>query len=169
MRLLFALAVFALVGCAEPPAIEQLSGPRPAWADQGGHLEGGLFHKRTFYGAGSAEGLPDPKARRAAADQRARAELAKVLRAFTARLTDGENKLSLQLWDEITKPVAAAEPVQRWTSADGSQEASLYALTLEELERSVQGLPWLSPQVRAQLLARGRSAFDVLRDAQRAK
>ena len=109
---------------------------QPAWVDRGSAAIKGDTG-RTFYGVGAASGVKEPALLRSAADNRARAELAKVLATFTrALMQDHAGADGAQNVEQALKTVTAAsldgvEVVDRYVGADGT----LYALAALDAER----------------------------------
>jgi hypothetical protein len=108
---------------------------RPRWIDRGSAAvssPGG----RAFYGVGSAEGIKNPAMLRSTAENRARAELAKVLEVFSASLMkDYATSAGEQATEQAVKTYASlamsgAAIVDTYVAPDGS----LYALAKLDLE-----------------------------------
>ena len=127
---------------------------QPAWIDRGSaaiHGDGG----RVFYGVGSAGAIRDPALLRGTADNRARAELARVFSTFTAALMqDHASSDGAQSVDQTVKTLAASsldgvEIVDRYVAADGT----LYALAALDAARVVPAI--------AQAKAQGLVKSDV--------
>jgi len=88
LALMLLVSASALAGCASVgPALapRQEAVPYPAWVKQGTALGGADGQDKAFYGLGEVRGIRNVALARATADNRARAELARLLDAFVAQ------------------------------------------------------------------------------------
>ena len=111
MRALFVLAV--LLADVEPRC-GALRSSAPDWIGKSAYQERGLFSGRRFFGTGQAtsfSGSSSGNERRGDADREARRNLATLLLPFSEKLAGGQAVLGRQLYDEVTKVIATAPPV----------------------------------------------------------
>ncbi len=114
----------------------------PGWVNRGSaaiNADG----KRVFYGVGSASGIKNPSLLRSTTDNRARAEIAKVIEVFSASLmkdyqssTNGKDD---QAVEQAIKTAASAslkgvEIVDRYIANDGT----MYALAALDLKKATE-------------------------------
>ena len=120
----FVFLAALMVGSGEPAWVNRGSGAFPA-------------DKRTFYGMGSANGIKNPSLLRTTADNRARAELAKVFETYSASLMKDYSSSDAQNVQQAVKTFSAssqqgAEVVDRYTNAQGV----MYSLCKLDLDRA---------------------------------
>lgn len=156
---LVATGILILMGCA---AKEPAPPARPAWVDKGG----GAFDVdkgKVFYGVGMASGIKNRALLRSSADNRARAEIAKILETYVAVLakdymastTAGDMSASLeeqhveQALKTFTKTTLhGAQIIDRWRDpADGSQ-FSLCEMDLFAFKNALDDYKELDAKVR---------------------
>jgi len=83
------ISLLLLAGCGgkaeEVPASDATKIQKPDWVEKGSGAFGGEIEKG-FYGVGSAWGIQNPSLLRTTADNRARAEVARIFKTYTAAL-----------------------------------------------------------------------------------
>jgi len=83
------ISIFLLFGCGgkakEIPQHEVTKPQKPEWVEKGSGAFGGEMGK-AFYGVGSTYGIKNPSLLRSSADNRARTEVARVFKTYTASL-----------------------------------------------------------------------------------
>ncbi|MEZ0314618.1 MAG: LPP20 family lipoprotein [Myxococcota bacterium] len=114
----------------------------PGWVNRGSaaiNADG----KRVFYGVGSAGGIKNPSLLRSTTDNRARAEIAKVIEVFSASLMkdyqSSSNGKEDQAVEQAIKTAASAslkgvEIVDRYIANDGT----MYALAALDLKKAAE-------------------------------
>ncbi len=114
----------------------------PGWVNRGSaaiNADG----KRVFYGVGSASGIKNPSLLRSTTDNRARAEIAKVIEVFSASLMkdyqSSSNGKETQEVEQAIKTAASAslrgvEIVDRYIANDGT----MYALAALDLKKAAE-------------------------------
>ncbi|MBC7792273.1 MAG: LPP20 family lipoprotein [Clostridia bacterium] len=112
----------------------------PGWVNRGSGAVS-TDAKRAFYGVGLANGIKNPSLLRTTADDRARAELAKLLEVFSASLmkdySASNNGKDEQAVEQAVKTAASAslrgvEIVDRYIAVDGT----MYALAQLDLNKA---------------------------------
>lgn len=165
---LLALALWLFSGCARPPVI-----PVPEPARDWMHRQSGAHRidgSQVFFGIGKAAGVRNATLLRAAADNRARDEMARVLRAYVMVLAEatgleigeaaerqGLNGLARTAWQH-------ARIVDHWFDpADGAM-LSLCRLDLDAFKAILQAEPQLDAPLRHAMLERAEQAHARLAD-----
>ncbi len=157
-----------------------VSTARPSWILKGG----GAFpeqEKQVFYGVGSIQGVDNRSLARTAADNRARAEIAKILGTYTAALmrdyasattandiqrSTQEQHIENTLKTVTIKTVSGVEVIDRWIDEDGTIY-SLARLHLAAFKTNVEGLQELHQDVRDYIRQHADQAFDTLSKEER--
>lgn len=134
----------------------------PEWVTKGSGAFGGEAG-RVFYGVGSVSGVRNPAMANAAADNRARAEIAKIFEVYSASLmkdymssaTAGDFSASSeeQYIEQAIKTFSAStlsgvQIVDHWYHPDGSTVFSLARLDLENFTDNLSKMKELNSQVR---------------------
>ena len=155
----------------------------PAWVLQG--CEGYPNARGAICGVGSVQGTRNLQLARSTAQARGRTEVARILNVhvqamledYQATVTGGD-QLGIaaddeQLVTDVSRHVtdislAGVRQVDTWVSRDGSTLFVLMMLDAEAVHTAISSMESLSPQIRAQVEAASRRAFDRL-DAQLAR
>ena len=180
LRLSPLFAVLLLAGCAgkakEVPPSETAKAARPAWVDKGSGAFGGEMGK-AFYGVGSAWGIQNPSLLRSTAESRARAELARVFKTYTASLMkdyaastmagDPEETSEEQHVEQTVKTFTKAELagvqiVNHWKDPETGELFALARMDLSAFEDSLKQGSQLSEAVRERVVQRAEKAFQDL-------
>ncbi len=150
-------------------------GGPPAWVKKGS----GAFHSDTksFYGVGAIKGIHNPPLATNAADNRARAELGKVLQSYSASLirdyasssvvNDFTESTEEQLVEQALKTFSATtlsgvQIVNHWTDKDEGITYSLAKLDLDDFEDQIERTKAFDIQVREYLQNNAVRLFDQL-------
>ncbi|MCC6810958.1 MAG: hypothetical protein IT381_26245 [Deltaproteobacteria bacterium] len=133
------ICLFALVlSCTGTPTL--IPDDAPPWLAQGSRATEGEAGK-VFRGIGAATNIAAPGPRRQTAETRARAELAKVIDAFTQQLLPATKEAGKEPSAEALQAYAGAAigkavAVQEWTDRDGTTYV-LVELPLAKLKEAV--------------------------------
>ena len=164
---LAALLVLVFVaGCTGTPK-------KPEWVTKG---SGAFKGKKgeTFYGVGSVFGIKNPSLERTTADNRARAEIARVFKTYTAILMKDyqastaakDPKLSLeeqnveQTIKTFTKAeLTGVEIVDHWRIPETGEYFSLARMDLEMFKDYLKSSKVLSEAVRQRVIEHAEKAF----------
>ncbi len=161
-----------LAGCAGRTKPEWVLKGRGAFPEEDRHA---------FYGVGSIQGIANRSLALSAADNRARAEIAKILETYTAALmrdytsatTAGspqgsslEQHLEHTIKTVTTKTVSGVEVIDRWVDADGTIY-SLARLRLDAVKAHLEQAPELQADVRAYIQQHAEQAFEKLLEEER--
>jgi len=164
--LLLVMGLFVFAGCAGTPikddtALQDIKGV-PDWVVKGSGAFGGE-RGRVFYGVASSFGIKNPSLKRSAADNRARNEVAKIFKFYTASLMKAYNASTMagdpnvtseeQHVEEAVKTVTAmtlsgVEIVNHWENPATHEFFSLARLDLETFKDSLQKSKELNGRVR---------------------
>jgi hypothetical protein len=157
-------ALFLLANCGRPPGSEpkHLEGLEyPEWVLKGSGAFGG-DEGRVFYGVGSVTGIQNPSLARTTADNRGRAEIAKIFQTYSASLmkdyaastTAGDMTASSeeQHVEQAIKTFSAmtlsgVQMVDHWYHPDGTVYA-LARLDLAALTDGLEKMKELSAEIR---------------------
>ncbi|MBI4714996.1 MAG: LPP20 family lipoprotein [Nitrospirae bacterium] len=171
--ILLLLAGFA-AGCAG--AKKEGAGKPPAWVLKGS----GAFQDagdKVFYGVGSVSGVRNRSMADSTADNRARAEIAKVFETYSASLmrdyasstTAGDFSRSSeeQFVEQTVKTFSAATlsgvmVVDRWVDPNDGTVYALARLDLEKFKDSLERAKELNTEVRDYVKRNAEKAFDRL-------
>lgn len=171
------LAVPFLAGCAgEKEQMAPQKQERPAWVDKGsGAFEGEMG--AVFYGVASAWGIKNPSLLRTTADNRARAELAKVFKTYTAALMKDYQASTMAGDPDVTSEEMHVEStIKTFTKAElsgvqivdhfkDSETGELFALArmdLSTFENYLSKAQDLSDKVRERVIQNAQKAFEDL-------
>lgn len=177
------LSLLFLAGCGgRAKEVRQPEIPKPvkpAWVDKGSGAFGGEVGK-AFYGVGSAWGIQNPSLLRSTADNRARAEIARVFKTYTAALMkdyqastmagDPEQTSEEQHVEQTIKTFTKAELagvqiVDHWKDPESEELFSLARMDLSTFEEYLKRGAELSEAVRQRVVERAEKAFaDLARE-----
>jgi hypothetical protein len=174
-RLLACLAGALIVaGCAGRTVVESDLGIEgaPDWVNEGTNVlddDGG----RLFHGVGSASTMGDDALQTATADDRARAEVARMLTSYidlvsadySAAAGAGEEALTEQAVTRELKSVtrvnlAGARIIGRWRDPDSEAIYSLAELDLERVKQTVAAAEAMNAAVREHVRDRADNIFE---------
>ncbi len=175
-----AIGLTLLAGCSSKTAVEsdlQIAGA-PDWVNEGNQMlkdrDGRLFH-----GIGSAPSMGDLSLQKSTADDRARAELARVFSSYmkvvsndySAAAGDGDTQLSEQAVtrqiDSLTQiNLSGAKIIGRWRDEDSGTIWSLAELDIDHVKKTLDTAMQMSPSLRDFLASEGDSIFDRLTGAE---
>jgi len=164
------LATFLLAACSSPPK----------WVEQGG---GYMNEKNTqaFYGVGGVSGVKNEPLAREAADNRARADLAKFVETYTSYLmrdyavsttagdfmkSSEEQNIERALQTFIGTTLAGVAVVERWEQDDktGKTIYSLAKMDLAALKEHMGRLKELNDAARDFVRKNAEQAFERLQE-----
>ncbi len=174
------LAISMLVGCAgkaaDVPQQNIVQAQRPAWVDKGsGAFEGELG--KVFYGVGVGFGPKNPSLLRSTADNRARAEIAKIFKTYTAALmkdyaastmagnpeeTSEEQHVEQTIKTFTKAELAGVEIVNHWKDTETGELFALARMDLNAFENFLDKANELSEAVREKVVQHAEKAFEDL-------
>ncbi len=173
-------ALLLLAGCAgkakEVTEPEPVKPARPAWVDKGSGAFGGEMGK-AFYGVGSAWGIQNPSLLRSTAESRARAEVARIFKTYTASLMKdyqastmagnpeetGEEQHVEQTIKTFTKAeLAGVQIVDHWKDPETGEMFALARMDLSAFEDYLKRGSQLSEAARERVVQRAEKAFKEL-------
>jgi len=178
MALLLPLIGFALVascggGAKEVPKAEATKPPKPEWVEKGSGAFGGEMGK-AFYGVGSAWGIQNPSLLRSTADNRARAEVARVFETYTASLmkdyqastmagnpaeTSEEQHVEQTIKTFTKAELAGVQIVDHWKDPESEEFFALARMDYSTFEEYLKKGSELSEAVRQRVVERAEKAF----------
>ena len=170
------ISALLFVGCSSKTSVESdlnIDGA-PDWVNEGNQMlsdDGG----RLFHGIGSAPLMGDHSLQKNTADDRARAEVARVFSSyltvaskdFSAAASQGGEQVSEQAVsrqiDNLTQiNLTGAKIIGRWRDEETGSIWSLAELDLERVQRTLDKAQTMSPALREFLAQQGDSIFDRL-------
>ena len=175
-----AIALLLLAGCSSKTTVESdlhIAGA-PDWVNEGNQMlkdrDGRLFH-----GIGSAPPMGDLSLQKNTADDRARAELARIFSSYmkvasndySAAAGTGDVQLSEQA---VTRQIetltqvnlSGAKIIGRWRDEDSGTIWSLAELDIEHVKQTLDTAMQMSPALRDFLIQQSDSIFDRMTGAQ---
>ncbi len=171
------LALALAAGCAKKEVtVAQPVSDRPVWVDQGSGAFSGEMGK-AFYGVASAWGIQNPSLLRSTADNRARAEVAKVFNTYTATLmkdyaastmAGDPNVVSEEQHVEQTiktfakAELAGVQIVDHYRDRETGELFALARMDLSTFENYLSRAQELSQAVRQRVVQNAERAFDEL-------
>lgn len=174
LALVAALALGACTGKGKPSPIAQNA---PEWVNRGSGAMKDKDGKQAFYGVGIAQGIRNRALAVSAADDRGRAELAKIMNSYVTTLTkdymasitagDMTKSSEEQMVSNTMKNFAkftlhGSIPVDHWKDpADGTLFA-LVKLDMAAVQNSLSESKELDSKVRDYVKANAEKAFDEL-------
>ena len=164
------VAAVMLAGC---------SGSPPKWVEKGG---GYMNEKnsKSFYGVGAISGVRNEPLAKEAADNRARADLAKIMDTYTAYLmrdyaasttagdftkTSEEQNVERALKTFVSANLSGVTVVDRWEKEDKKGGVTVYSLAkmdLESFKEQVGQMKELNAQARDYVRKNAEKAFELL-------
>lgn len=177
-----ALAMLAVVGCGGRKTNGPIAEKSPEWVNKGSAAmkDGG---QGVFYGVGIAQGIRNRALSVSAADDRARAEIAKIMETYVTQLgkdyqnsvTAGDMKASseeqsvtstLKTFAKFT--LHGAIIIDHWKDPSDGTMFSLCKLDMAAFKKSLDDSKELNAKVRDYVKANAEKAFDEL-NAEEAK
>ncbi len=174
--LLFVLSLALMFGCASKSQEVAPAAPvsdRPAWVDKGsGAFEGEMG--KSFYGVASAWGIKNPSLLRSTADNRSRAEIAKVFKVYTAALmkdysastmagdpeeTSEEQHVESSIKTFTKAELAGVEIVDHYKDRETGELFALARMSLNAFENYLSKAKELSESARARVIQHAEKAF----------
>jgi len=171
------LAMGLIVGCAsEKQQVSSRAAAQPAWVTQGSGAFSGEMGK-AFYGVGSAWGMKNPSLLRSTADNRARAEIARIFKTYTASLMKDYSASTMagnpdQVAEEqhveqtiktFTKAeLAGVQIVDHYKDPETGELFSLARMDLTTFENFMKNANQLSEAVRQRVVEHAEKAFEDL-------
>src|SRR5437016_5686939 len=151
----------------------------PKWVDKGG---GYMNEKdgKAFYGVGAVMGIRNEPLAKEAADNRARADLAKIMDTYTAYLmrdyaasttagdftkTSEEQNVERALKTFVSANLSGVTVVDRWEKEDKKGGVTVYSLAkidLEAFKEQVGQMKELNAQARDYVRKNAEKAFELL-------
>jgi len=173
----FAAALTFVVGC-QTPQKNTIAGPAaPEWVNKGSGAFKDAQGSAVFYGVGIAQGIRNRALQVTAADERGRAEIAKIMNSYVvvlskdymASITAGdmskssEEQMVSQTMKNFSKfTLHGATPVDHWKDpADGTM-FSLVKLDMAAVKKSLDESKELDNKLRDYVKANAEKAFDEL-------
>jgi len=174
------ISILLLIGCSSKTTVESdlnIDGA-PDWVNEGKQMlnddDGRLFH-----GIGSAPPMGDHSLQKNTADDRARAEVARIFSSYltiasqdySAAASQGGEQVSEQAVsrqiDNLTQiNLAGVSIIGRWLDEETGHIWSLAEIDLERVQQTLDKAQTMSPELRDFLAQQGTTIFDRLTGAQ---
>lgn len=163
----------ALAACAGKTRVESDLGLRgaPDWVNEGTQLlndRGG----RLFHGIGEAPTMGDDSLQRATADDRARAELARILSSYLEVVGNdysaaagemlAQQSVSREIRSLTRVNLSGARIIARWRDRKSGTLYALAELDMERISANLAALHDMDPDLRRYISAEGANIFDRL-------
>lgn len=173
LMLVASLALAACGGAKKSP----IANNAPEWVNKGSGAMKDKDGKQVFYGVGIAQGIRNRALSVAAADDRGRAELAKIMNSYVTTLTkdymasitagDMTKSSEEQMVSSTMKNFAkftlhGAIPVDHWKDPTDGTLFSLVKLDMGAIQQSLNESKELDGKVRDYVKANAEKAFDEL-------
>ena len=171
------LAVALLAGCAsKKEEVAPAASSQPAWVNKGSGAFSGEMGK-AFYGVGSAWGMKNPSLLRSTADNRARAEVARIFKTYTASLmkdysastmagnpdeTSEEQHVEQTIKTFTKAELAGVQIVDHYKDPDTGELFALARMDLSTFENYMKQARQLSEAVRQRVVEHAEKAFEDL-------
>ena len=170
------VAVMGLAGCAQQAAQGPVAEKAPDWVNKGNGAfkDGG---QGAFYGVGIAQGIRNRAMAVTAADDRGRAELAKIMNSYVTSLTkdymasvtagsmdkSSEEQMVSQTMKNFAKfTLNGAIPVDHWKDPSDGTMFALVKLDMDAIRSTLADAKELDARVRDYVKANAEKAFDEL-------
>ncbi len=174
----FVAALALAAGCGAPkPAAGPIAAQAPEWVNKGSGAFKDTAGAPVFYGVGIAQGIRNRALSVTAADDRGRAEIAKIMNSYVTVLTkdymasttagamdkSSEEQLVTQTMKNFAKfTLHGATPIDHWKDpADGTMFA-LVKLDMSAVKKSLDESKELDAKVRDYVKANAEKAHDEL-------
>lgn len=175
------LIIFLLVtacggGAKQVPQPDGTQSQKPAWIEKGSGAFSGEMGQ-AFYGVGSSWGIQNPSLLRSSADNRARTELARVFKTYTAALmkdyqastmagnpgeTSEEQHVEQTIKTFTKAELAGVQIIDHWKDPESEELFSLARMDLSAFEEYLKQGSDLSEAVRQSIVERAEKAFQEL-------
>lgn len=174
---LMLVAVLALGACGGKGKPSPIANNAPEWVNKGSAAMKDKDGKQVFYGVGIAQGIRNRGLAVSAADDRGRAELAKIMNSYVTSLTkdymasitagDMTKSSEEQMVSNTMKNFAkftlhGSVPVDHWKDPADGTLFSLVKLDMAAVQQSLSESKELDAKVRDYVKANAEKAFDEL-------
>ena len=177
-RIALMLAASAYLGaCAGNGKPSPIASNAPEWVNKGSGAMKDKDGKQVFYGVGIAQGIRNRALAVTAADDRGRAEIAKIMNSYVTTLTkdymasvtagdmtkSSEEQMVSQTMKNFSKfTLSGAMPVDHWKDPADGTLFSLVKLDMAGVQQSLNDAKELNAKVRDYVKANAEKAFDEL-------
>ncbi|MEK7383345.1 MAG: hypothetical protein AAB262_08675 [Elusimicrobiota bacterium] len=174
---LAAVAAAALAACAGKPPAAPIANNAPEWVNKGSGAFKDTAGKQVFYGVGIMQGVRNRALAVTGADDRGRAEIAKIMNSYITTLTkdymasvtagDMSKSSEEQMVSSTMKNFAkftlhGALPVDHWKDPSDGTLFALVKLDMAAVQQSLNESKELDSKVRDYVKANAEKAFDEL-------
>ena len=174
-------AALALCACSSRTLVESDLGVKgaPDWVNEGTQVlddDGG----RRFHGVGQAPAMGDDSLQISTADDRARAELARILTSYldvvtsdytaaagSAGDTVAEQAVSRQIRNLSQVNLSGARILGHWKDKDKGTIYSVAELDLKQVQTSLDAVENMNENLKVHIRDRGQNIFDQYREEQK--
>lgn len=167
----------ALTGCAGNGKPSPIANNAPEWVNKGTGAFKDQAGKQVFYGVGSVQGVRNIPLARASADDRGRADIAKIMNSYVTSLTkdymasvtagdmskSSEEQMVSQTMKNFAKfTLHGSVPVDHWVDKENNIVYALVKLDMAAVQQSLADSKELDVKVRDYVKANAEKAFDEL-------
>ncbi len=175
-----ALSAAILGACASAPK-SPIANNAPEWVNKGSGAFKDANGKQIFYGVGIAQGIRNRALAVTAADDRGRAEIAKIMNSYVSTLTKDymasitagdmtksseEQMVSSTLKNFAQFTLHGATPVDHWKDPSDGTLFSLIKLDMASVQQSLADSKELDTKMRDYVKVNAEKAFDELASEQ---
>ena len=175
--LVVAAAVSVMVGCTAAQKASPIASNAPEWVNKGSGAFKDAQGSAVFYGVGIAQGIRNRALQVTAADDRGRAEIAKIMNSYVVVLTkdymasvtagdmskSSEEQMVSQTMKNFAKfTLHGATPMDHWKDPTDGTMFSLIKLDMAAVKKSLDESKELDSKVRDYVKANAEKAFDEL-------
>ncbi len=173
----FAAALTVVMGCASASKPSPIASNAPEWVNKGSGAFKDASGGAVFYGVGIAQGIRNRALQVTAADDRGRAEIAKIMNSYVVVLTkdymasitagdmskSSEEQMVSQTMKNFAKfTLHGAMPVDHWKDPTDGTLFALVKLDMAAVKKSLDESKELDAKVRDYVKANAEKAFDEL-------
>jgi hypothetical protein len=175
--LVFAAALSVVMGCSSSQKASPIASNAPEWVNKGSGAFKDSNGSSVFYGVGIAQGIRNRALQVTAADDRGRAEIAKIMNSYVVVLTkdymasitagdmskSSEEQMVSQTMKNFAKfTLHGAMPVDHWKDPTDGTLFALVKLDMAAVKKSLDESKELDAKVRDYVKANAEKAFDEL-------
>ncbi len=171
------VAAFSAGACAGKAKTSPIASNAPEWVNKGSSVMKDKDGKQVFYGVGIAQGIRNRALAVSSADDRGRAELAKIMNSYVTTLTKDymasitagdmtksseEQMVSSTMKNFASFTLHGATPVDHWKDPLDGTLFALVKLDMASVQQSINESKDLDAKVRDYVKANAEKAFDEL-------
>jgi len=169
--------IVALAACSSVTKVESDLGIKgaPDWVNEGTQLLGNK-NGRLFHGVGSAAAMGDPALQKSVADDRARAEVARILSSYlevvssdyvaaekAAKINVNEEAVSRQIKNVSKVNLSGSRIIGSWRDTETNIIYSIAELDMEQVKSTLATVSEMNEDLRLYIDVRAENVFDSIK------